>query len=71
MGVYSQSSAAPIKQDNFLPRDATFKGAPTYQEWRFFYEPLPGAAGNPTPIPGSPPAAAAIPGNAVAPASPR
>jgi type II secretory pathway pseudopilin PulG len=39
MGVHSPSSAAPRKQDGFRPRDQTFKGAPTYQEWRFLYEP--------------------------------
>lgn len=52
MGVYSQSNAAPLKQDGFRPRDQTFKGAPTYQEWRFLYEPPMATAVKPLPSPG-------------------
>ena len=51
MGVYSQSNAAPIKQEGFRPRDQTFKGAPTYLEWRFLYEPSMATAAKPLPAP--------------------
>jgi len=54
MGVYSQSNAVPYKQDVFRPRDQTFKGAPTYQEWRFLYEPPVAASAKPLPNPGFP-----------------
>jgi len=53
LGVYSQSNAAPFKQEGFRQRDQTFKGAPTYQEWRFLYEPPVAAAAKPLPAPGS------------------
>jgi hypothetical protein len=39
MGVHSLSNAAPIKTAGFAHKDRTFRGATTYQEWRFFYEP--------------------------------
>lgn len=39
MGVYSLSSAAPIKREGFKARDQTLTGATTYYEWRFAYEP--------------------------------
>ena len=39
MGVYSLSKAQPIKTAGFAHKDRTFRGATTYQEWQFFYEP--------------------------------
>ena len=51
MGVYSQSNAPPLKQEGFRPRDQTFKGAPTYLEWRFLYEPSMATAAKPLPAP--------------------
>jgi len=52
MGVYSQSNAAPFKQLGFRQRDQMFKGAPTYQEWRFLYEPPVATAAKPLPSSG-------------------
>jgi len=58
MGVYSLSNAAPFKQDGFPQRDQTFKGASTYQEWRFLYQPSGVVAPSP-PLPGQGPQAPA------------
>ena len=52
MGIYSQSNAAPLKQEGFRQRDQAFKGAPTYLEWRFLYEPPLAATAKPLPAPG-------------------
>jgi type II secretory pathway pseudopilin PulG len=38
MGVYSLSTATPLKSANFTQDNRTFHGAKTYAEWRFFYE---------------------------------
>lgn len=40
MGVYSFSSARPIKRRNFAYADLVFENADTYAKWRFIYEPL-------------------------------
>ncbi|MBV1777384.1 type II secretion system GspH family protein [Burkholderiaceae bacterium DAT-1] len=39
IGVYSRSTGQPIKQDNFAPSDAAFKGAKQYQDWKFVFTP--------------------------------
>ena len=74
MGVYSQSSDTPLKQDGFRPRDQTFKGAPTYQEWRFYYEPPATVSASPVQARMAAPAAQTAPAmsqNPVAPGAPR
>ncbi|MDP3512497.1 MAG: type II secretion system protein [Sulfuritalea sp.] len=40
MGVHSLSTAEPIKQGNFPPRQVEFEGKQSYGEWRFVYRPL-------------------------------
>lgn len=40
MGVYSLSSAKPLKQAGFSARDAGFEGAARYSEWKFVYRPV-------------------------------
>jgi type II secretory pathway pseudopilin PulG len=40
IGVYSLSTLRPLKRDGFLPEQAGFKDAPTYQNWRFVYDPV-------------------------------
>lgn len=40
MGVHSLSTAKPIKQGNFPPRQVEFEGKQSYGEWRFVYRPL-------------------------------
>jgi type II secretory pathway pseudopilin PulG len=39
MGVTSPSEQAPIKVDNFRPRDQEFKDMQKYSEWKFTYSP--------------------------------
>ena len=39
MGIFSLSTDMPVKQDGFVPAEATFKGAGQYQGWKFTYEP--------------------------------
>jgi len=39
MGVYSLSTAVPIKQDGFSIEEADFSGARQYQDWKFVYTP--------------------------------
>jgi type II secretory pathway pseudopilin PulG len=39
MGVYSQSSEKPIKQDGFASSDSEFVQADSYAKWRFMYQP--------------------------------
>ncbi len=38
-GVYSQSSAKPLKTGNFKLRDAGFESAKTYSDWKVVYSP--------------------------------
>jgi hypothetical protein len=37
VGIYSQSSARPIRQDGFDADDAAFKGARRYRDWVFLH----------------------------------
>lgn len=39
IGVYSRAKGKPVKQDGFDMRLANFKGAGTYQDWRFMATP--------------------------------
>lgn len=39
VGVYSLSTQAPLKKTNFHARDASFKGAESYRDWKFIYSP--------------------------------
>lgn len=39
MGVFSLSTAAPVKQDGFGGEEADFIGAKQYQDWKFSYIP--------------------------------
>ncbi len=39
MGVFSQSSGAPIKMANFRDRDRTLEKSSSYQDWQFSYRP--------------------------------
>jgi type II secretory pathway pseudopilin PulG len=39
VGVYSLSTQAPVKKTNFHARDASFKGAESYRDWKFIYSP--------------------------------
>jgi type II secretory pathway pseudopilin PulG len=39
MGVYSLSTAIPIKQDGFTEEEADFTGQKQYQDWKFTYVP--------------------------------
>ena len=39
MGVYSRSTAEPVKTGNFALRDLAFDKAKRYQEWRFVHAP--------------------------------
>jgi type II secretory pathway pseudopilin PulG len=39
MGIYSMAGGTPLKQAEFRYVDQSFQGAPSYSEWRFFYEP--------------------------------
>lgn len=39
MGVRSDSSLTPFRQDGFDEDHATFKGATTYRQWEFVYSP--------------------------------
>lgn len=39
MGVFSLSTAQPIKQDGFTGEQADFTGARRYQDWIFIYTP--------------------------------
>lgn len=41
MGIYSMAGGKPLKQAEFHHADRSFQEAPTYSEWRFFYEPSP------------------------------
>jgi type II secretory pathway pseudopilin PulG len=51
-GVYSLSTAKPMKTGNFDYDDRSFEAAPTYAEWRFSYEPAPAQpAAAPSPAP--------------------
>lgn len=43
MGVHSMAAGTPLKQAEFGYANP-FQEAPTYQEWRFFYEPPPAAS---------------------------
>lgn len=53
MGVYSRSTAEPVKIGNFAVRDLAFDKAKRYQEWRFVYAPPPAPpAASPTSPPG-------------------
>lgn len=38
-GIYSLSEKTPIKQGNFEPPEASFRGKTKYSEWRFTYPP--------------------------------
>lgn len=40
MGVYSRSSARPVKEGNFADNQVGFDAAPSYASWRFVYEPV-------------------------------
>lgn len=40
MGVYSKSTAQPLKTANFRQQQAEFEGARRYAQWRFIYQPL-------------------------------
>ena len=62
MGVYSLAKGVPLKRTGFQPRDRSFEGAPSYQEWRFLYEPSSSTAPG-APLPG-------LPSQAPAPRSP-
>jgi len=62
VGVYSQSTARPLKIANFPPEYESFAGATSYAEWRFL--PAAGGAATKPPAPGSPGAQA---GKATAP----
>jgi type II secretory pathway pseudopilin PulG len=48
VGVYSLSTQAPLKKTNFHARDASFKGAESYRDWKFAYSP---GAGHTAPQP--------------------
>ena len=37
-GIYSLSTAVPMKQEGFAPEEAAFRGATQYQGWKFIYE---------------------------------
>jgi len=63
VGVYSQSTARPLKIANFPPEYESFAGATSYAEWRFIPA-AGGAAPTKPPAPGSPGAQA---GKATAP----
>jgi type II secretory pathway pseudopilin PulG len=39
MGIYSTSSAAPIKRSGFTSTYSDFEGKTSYAEWRFIYRP--------------------------------
>lgn len=39
MGVYSLSTATPIKQGGFLAEQVEFTGQSHYQDWKFIYTP--------------------------------
>ncbi|WP_028454223.1 membrane protein [Chitinilyticum litopenaei] len=39
MGVYSKSTARPLKQDNFPQEYASFKDKPSFADWRFAWWP--------------------------------
>jgi type II secretory pathway pseudopilin PulG len=54
MGVYSLAKSTPLKQAGFRSRDQSFADAPTYQEWRFLYEPITVTAPS-APLPGQEP----------------
>jgi type II secretory pathway pseudopilin PulG len=41
MGVFSLSTAQPIKQDGFIEEEADFAGKTQYQDWKFIYTPPP------------------------------
>ncbi|MET3109171.1 type II secretory pathway pseudopilin PulG [Oxalobacteraceae bacterium GrIS 2.11] len=41
MGVFSLSTATPIKQDGFTAEEADFTGQAQYQGWKFIYTPPP------------------------------
>jgi type II secretory pathway pseudopilin PulG len=41
MGVFSLSTAMPIKQDGFIDEEADFAGQKQYQGWKFIYTPPP------------------------------
>jgi type II secretory pathway pseudopilin PulG len=56
MGVYSRSSAEPVKTGNFAAADRAFNGATRYSDWQFSYLPV-----NPAAAPASPSAAQAAP----------
>jgi type II secretory pathway pseudopilin PulG len=51
VGVYSLSTQAPLKKTNFHARDASFKGAESYRDWKFIYSP---GAGHTGPQPAQP-----------------
>lgn len=44
MGVYSQSSGAPIKRSRFVTVDSDFEGKSAYSEWKFVYRPVTSSA---------------------------
>lgn len=59
VGVHSRSDDKPLKIANFPPEDSSFAGSAAYSDWQFVYAP---AA-----PPGTEPAAAAKPAQAVSP----
>jgi type II secretory pathway pseudopilin PulG len=44
IGVYSRSSAVPMKSARFSQEDAGFEEAATYSDWKFVYKPKSGTA---------------------------
>ena len=56
-GVFSLSTAKPLKTGGFKLRDAGFESAKTYADWKFVYSPAGVGAARPMPGSGAPAAA--------------